>query len=120
MMLRTVDIIISTYNRGDRIDATIASIRQSTHCNFILWVLDQSDNDRTERCVLQHAAVDASVRYLRAPLAGISPTRNRGVMMSNATYVLFTNDDCVVKPNWIEALLSELEAPDAWMVAYPA
>jgi GT2 family glycosyltransferase len=111
----SVDIVISTYNRGDKIDLALASIRANTHAKFLLWVLDQSEDDRTEQCVRNHSAHDQRVHYLRVPLRGISPTRNIGVSLGNAAYVLFTNDDCQVAPTWISSLLTELINPTTWM-----
>jgi GT2 family glycosyltransferase len=113
---RPVDIVISTYRRGDRIDAMIASIRQSTHANFTLWILDQSEDAQTECCVARHSAVDPRIHYQRAPLRGISPTRNSGVLLGTAPFILFTNDDCCVSPGWISALIAEFYDQKTWIV----
>jgi len=111
-----VDIVISTYARGDMIDGTVADIRRNSHANFTLWVLDQSEDDYTERCVLRHAAEDARVIYRRAPLRGLTATRNYGTNLGTAPYILFTNDDCRVAVDWIEKLVAELTHPETWMV----
>jgi GT2 family glycosyltransferase len=103
-----VDIVISTYQRGARIDVTVASIRQSLHEHWTLWVLDQSEDNVTERCLQPHTAADPRVRYRRAPLRGIAATRNAGAALGTAPYILFTNDDCRVDPGWAGALVAEL------------
>lgn len=110
------DVVISTYGRGAAIDATITSLRQSVYPHFTLWVLDQSEDDRTEQCVRSHAANDARIRYLRRPVYGISATRNAGAALGNAPYILFTNDDCVLDPHWITGLVSELRHDQVWLV----
>lgn len=109
-----VDIIISTYNRGDSIDQTIASIRASGHRRFTLWVLDQSDDARTERCVARHAEADPRVRYVRAPLRGLCATRNAGSRLGSAPYILFTNDDVRVDAGWVGALVRDMAQNRAW------
>ncbi len=111
-----VDVVISTYRRGCQIDRTIASICQSAHWNFNLWVFDQSENDLTEKCVARYVQVDPRVHYHRMPLRGLAPTRNVGSTFGSAPYILFTNDDCIVAPNWIEALIQEFRAPETWFV----
>lgn len=116
MSSETCDIIISTYGRGTSIDATISSIRANTHKNFVLWVLDQNSDNRTAKPVLRHAAEDSRIRYLRAPLRGLAPTRNMGATLGTAPYLLFTNDDCNTDINWIAAMLNELRNPDTWAV----
>lgn len=103
-----VDIIIPTRNRGGLIDTTIRSIRASTMQELTLWVVDQSDGDATELCVQQHMAEDARVRYLRTTTRGISAARNVGISASDASIILFTDDDCRVAPEWAAALACEL------------
>lgn len=110
-----VDIVISTYGRGAAIDATISSLRRSVHSHFTLWVLDQSEDDRTEQCVRAHAEADSRIRYVRRPVRGISATRNAGAALGNAPYILFTNDDCVLDPYWITGLVNELRHEQVWL-----
>lgn len=111
-----VDIIISTYRCGARIDETIASIRHCHHTAFTLWILDQSEDNQTERWVTPHAEQDARIQYRRVPLRGISGTRNAGVKLTSSPYILFTNDDCLVAPGWIDSLLAEFAEQRTWAV----
>lgn len=108
-----VDIVISTYRPGGRLHRTIESILQSSYQNFTLWVLDQNEHDQME-CGIAGLAADPRIRYLRVPLSGIAATRNRGAAMGSAPYILFTNDDCTVDPEWIGSLVAELFASDCW------
>ena len=115
MVVNPIDIVISTYRRGDKIDATIASIRQSTYTHFRLTILDQSEDDRTERCVARHCTEDTRIRYIRVPLSSSSATRNIGVQFASSPIVLFTNDDCTVHPDWIQELVREFQGEHVWM-----
>ncbi|EFO81431.1 glycosyl transferase family protein [Oscillochloris trichoides DG-6] len=114
--LPKIDIIIPTRNRGHLIDVTLASIRASVGVTFNLWVIDQSDDDCTERAVAPHAAVDSRVHYIPTHTRGISAARNVGVSMSHAPYILFTDDDCRVDPGWAAAMITELLHPMVWAV----
>lgn len=111
-----VDIVIPTRGRGDLIDITIASIRQSNHRNFNLWIVDQSDDDRTEVAVAPHVEADSRVHYIHTPPRGASIGRNVGVSAGKADYILFTDDDCRVEPDWVEHLLVEMVENEASMV----
>ena len=71
-----VDIVIPTRGRGALIDITIASIRQSKHTNFNLWIADQSDDDKTELAVAPHAEADERVHYIRTAPRGASIGRD--------------------------------------------
>ncbi|WP_298819631.1 glycosyltransferase family 2 protein [Chloroflexus sp.] len=115
MDMSAVDVVISTYGRGAAIDATIRSLRQNTYPHFTIWVLDQSEDDRTEQCVRHHALEDERICYLRQPIRGISATRNAGAALGHAPYILFTNDDCVLDPGWIGGLVAELRDERVWL-----
>jgi len=111
-----VDVVISTRGRGALIDATVASIRHSAHEDLLLWIVDQSDDETTEQAVAPHAAGDPRVRYLRSASRGISAGRNEGVAAGSAPYLVFTDDDCRVEPDWLGAMLAELEQAATWAV----
>jgi GT2 family glycosyltransferase len=103
-----VDIVIPTRGRGALVDVTIQSIRQSSHRDFRLWVVDQSEDDATERAVTPHCRRDRRVRYIRSRSRGSNQARNEGVSAGRAPCILFTDDDCRVEPGWVAAMTSEL------------
>ncbi|MBP1466133.1 glycosyltransferase [Candidatus Chloroploca sp. M-50] len=111
-----VDIIIPTRNRGALVDTTITSIRACYGVNWQLWVLDQSDDDRTEQCVLRHCAEDDRIHYVRTASRGISAARNAGCARCTAPLILFTDDDCRVEPAWAMMMAAELVKPAIWAV----
>ncbi|NCC34089.1 MAG: glycosyltransferase [Chloroflexia bacterium] len=112
----SVDIVIPTRGRGALITTTIASIRTLRDVNFTLWVIDQSDDDSTERTVQRHAAEDPRINYVRSSTRGASTARNLGVSFGQAPFILFTDDDCYVHPAWASAMLAALRKPAIWAV----
>lgn len=111
MSYENVDIIISTYRRGNSIDPTISSIRKSQHTNFTLRIIDQSEDERTARCVADHMAEDERVRYYKIAPHGLSFARNYGASLGTSPSILFTNDDCLISPEWVGAMVAELRKP---------
>jgi GT2 family glycosyltransferase len=111
-----VDIVIPTCGRGDLIDTAIISIRRSTWATFSLWVVDQSDDDLTERTVMRHALEDDRIHYIRIGERGASLARNVGAAAGSAPYILFTDDDCRVREDWIGAMVHELRCGETWAV----
>ncbi|MEM7800986.1 MAG: glycosyltransferase [Chloroflexota bacterium] len=103
-----VDVIIPTRNRGALIDLTINSILRSHHSNFVLWIVDQSENDETKKVVEIHQIADDRVHYIHSDSRGSSRARNLGIAAGNAPYVLFTDDDCRIHPDWISSTLTEM------------
>lgn len=116
MSQEAVDIVISTCNQGARIAATVGSILRSTYTQFTLWVLDQSDDALSQKALAPYIQADERVRYLHLRNRGIAATRNTGVLLGSAPYILFTNDDCVVDPSWVAELVAELRNEQLWLV----
>ncbi len=116
MSRESADIIISTFQRGWQIEPTIISVRKSSYADFTLWVLDQSHDDATERCLAPHVAQDPRIRYLRLPERGIAATRNSGAALGDAPYLLFINDDCLADITWVAAMVAELRRDEGWLV----
>jgi GT2 family glycosyltransferase len=110
------DIVISTRGRGALIEPTISSIRRSTTRDFVLWIVDQSDDDSTSAVVLPHSYVDERVRYIRSETRGSSAGRNLGVARGASPNIVFTDDDCRVDEHWLEMLLQELGDEGTWAV----
>ena len=60
----TVDIVIATYGRGDLIDGTIESLRQCAQTDWLLWIVDQSDDEATDWRVREFNVSDLRWRVL--------------------------------------------------------
>lgn len=114
--LQTVDIVIPTRNRGSLIETALRSVRNSRYPAFTLWVVDQSDDDATERTVRTHGAEDQRIRYLRSSSRGANFARNEGVAQGSAEFIAFIDDDCRVDEAWLGQLVNELQQPAVWAV----
>lgn len=54
------------------------------------------------------------LRTVRQENAGPAAARNRGVRESRGTYIAFTDDDCLPRPDWLQGFDRQLaETPDA-------
>lgn len=105
-------VAVCTRNRGALIRATITSILDNeTGHDFVLLVVDQSDDDTTADVVNEFD--DPRVRLLRTDTRGIGPSRDLAVRRSTGRHVLFTDDDCRVPPNWIDEMYDALERDPA-------
>jgi glycosyltransferase involved in cell wall biosynthesis len=111
-----VDIVIPTRGRGALIDVTIASIRQSGLADFELWVVDQSADDTTQQATARHSRVDGRIHHLYASPRGSDFARNMGAAAGRAPYLVFTDDDCRVAPDWLGALTEVLADRSTWAV----
>ncbi len=98
----TASIIIPTFNGASRIGRCLDSlVKQTAGRGVEILVVDDGSTDDTADVVGSYS----SVRLLRQANAGPASARNRGALEAKGTILLFTDDDCVPMPDWLEAML---------------
>ena len=95
---------ICTRDRPDFAVHAVESVLDNTHSNFELIVVDQSRSDRTGQLLETQFGHDARLRYIRTASGGVSPARNLALAAASGEAVAFTDDDCVVRSDWLETV----------------
>lgn len=96
-----VSIIICTVNRNTKLIRCLQSICESTHQNIEVIVVDQTpDQDHFASELLDHR-----IRYIRVKFLGLSKARNLGIELATSEILAFTDDDCIVSPDWVEKIV---------------
>ncbi len=104
-----MSIIVPTFNGTRRIGAClVALLRQNTRREFEIVVVDDGSTDGTAAVVNGFSAV----RLIHQANAGPAAARNRGAREARGSIVLFTDDDCIPAPNWIEAMHAPFNDPE--------
>jgi GT2 family glycosyltransferase len=104
-----VSIIIPAFNASARIGNCLdALLKQTAGRNAEILVVNDGSSDHTSEVVRRYPGV----RLIDQANAGPAAARNRGAMESRGTIVLFTDDDCVPMPSWLDAMLEPFENPD--------
>jgi len=104
-----VSIIIPTFNGASRIGNCLdALLRQKPRPNVEILVVDDGSTDNTADVVGRYPGV----RCITQSNAGPAAARNRGAAEAHGTIVLFTDDDCVPMPDWLEAMLAPFRDPE--------
>ena len=98
-----VSVITCARYRHEGIGRLVRSIRESTHPDFELLIVDQSGGE-IETEVLAAAEGDRRVRFLRLNEPVRSKAMNHGVRQSTGAVLAFTNDLCEPRPDWLEVL----------------
>lgn len=99
----TISVVICTRNREEQVQAAIESVLANQHSNFELIVVDQSTNDVTQNAI-QPFIQDPRFTYIRSNTIGQGVSRNIGLKCARADIVAFTDDDCTVSTDWLNAV----------------
>ena len=112
-----ISVVLCTYNRSKLLaDSLTAILRQSDPPQYEVVVVDNNSTDDT-RDVIDRFVSTGIVRYVFEPVQGLSHARNRGLAMTTADIVAFTDDDVRVSPTWVRSIATAFaEHPDVDIV----
>jgi glycosyltransferase involved in cell wall biosynthesis len=114
-MTPRISAVVPTRNRPDHAVPCAGSILSNVG-DFELVIVDQSEDDATERALAVYAG-DRRFRYVRSSSRGASAARNVGIEQSNASIIAFTDDDCRVSTDWLQEITKLFEQePEAALV----
>lgn len=96
--------IIATLNRKEHIGECIESLLQQTYHQFEIIVVDQSDNDETERIVKEILKKNTKrqIKYNHVCYCGLSRARNDALSMAEGDYFCLVDDDATYSENYLE------------------
>ncbi|MEJ1154281.1 MULTISPECIES: glycosyltransferase family 2 protein [Microbacterium] len=98
-------VIVCSRNRADMLADALAAISTTSPPEIEVLVVDSaSDTDDTRQVALERNA-----HYARSG-KGLSIARNVGITTAARPIVVFTDDDCLPSPGWIEHLLSGFDS----------
>ncbi len=106
-----ISIVVTTYNRADRLENLLASIARMHPPVGVDWevvLVDNNSTDATRDVVLRFAEGAAfPVRYAFEGIQGIAYGRNRGVAEAAGDIIACVDDDCVVDESWLASIAGE-------------
>lgn len=102
-----VSVVVPTRGRPEHAVACVESILGCDDAHFDVTVVDQSDDDLTERELGR--IDDERVHYLGTATRGAAIARNEGAFATDGPIIAFTDDDCRVDPGWVSELRAAFE-----------
>jgi glycosyltransferase involved in cell wall biosynthesis len=104
----TVSVIIPTFNGANRIgDCLDALLKQTSNHDVEILVVDDGSTDITGDVVRRYSG--SAVRLISQSNAGPGAARNRGATEARGEIILFTDDDCVPMPDWLNAMIRSFD-----------
>lgn len=106
-------VLIPAYNRPQRLQAcldALAAVKPPTG-GFEVVVMDDGSQPSLESQIDPPEGL--SLRVLRQDNAGPAAARNHAARASYGRWLVFTDDDCCPRPDWLLAYESELGGNDA-------
>ncbi len=98
-------VAICTHNRSDRLRRTLASLAALHVPPALSWeilVVNNGCKDATDK-VIAASRARLPIRRIFEPQIGISRARNSAVRFADGEYIIWTDDDVLVNPNWLAA-----------------
>src|SRR5262245_20322592 len=98
-----VSVIVCTRDRADYLDDCLKSLSQQ-QCDepFEIVVIDNGSSDNTQQVIAARQTAISRLRAYREARVGLSIAKNTGARQARGRLLLFTDDDVIVQPGWIQ------------------
>ncbi|MFE9650468.1 glycosyltransferase family 2 protein [Streptomyces sp. NPDC006365] len=99
-----VSVIVATHNRPELLRDCLNSLLRMNYPRFEVIVVDNAPaDDASERLIREEYG--RRLRYIREPTAGLARAHNRGLAAAHGRIAAFTDDDTLVDPDWLSAVV---------------
>jgi len=105
MSTNLITVALCTWNRAPRLRVTLESMAALVVPPGLEWdviVVDNASTDDTREVALSFAD-RLPLRCVHEPIAGLSNARNCAVREAAGAYIIFTDDDVLLDPDWLAA-----------------
>jgi glycosyltransferase involved in cell wall biosynthesis len=100
-------VVVCTRNRAGLLPYALEGLAaQVTDRSFEIVVVDNGSDDGTAEVIAEWCRREPRFRRVNEPSVGLSRAKNAGVAAARGQVVLFTDDDVLVDPNWLEQHMS--------------
>lgn len=107
-----LSIVICTRNRVDSLRQCVQALACiKTDYEWELVIVDNGSNDSTRAFLasLSRRINNANVITTFEPKRGLAAARNKGLSKASGDVVAFTDDDCYVSRNYVDAMISSFQ-----------
>jgi len=109
--VKTVSVIIPTYNRADLVGAAVESVLKQTYTDFEVIVVDDGSQDNTSDIIRAYS--DSRIRYFYQDNAGLGAARNTGIELARGDFLSFLDSDDLLLPEKLGFQVSQFEEDES-------
>jgi glycosyltransferase involved in cell wall biosynthesis len=110
-----ITVVIATCNRVSSLRNCLSSLEAQTLDRdlFEVLVINDGSTDSTGQFLADFMSeTEMGFRYISHRNSGVSYSRNVGIDNAEGEYVAFTDDDCIVPPDWLEKMYQGFSSAD--------
>jgi glycosyltransferase involved in cell wall biosynthesis len=112
-----VSIIVPVYGTEAYLPTCIESIRNQTHTNTQIILVDDQSPDRCPEICDYYAQKDPRICVIHQKNTGVSGARNTGLHHADGEYTMFVDSDDELYPDAVEVLLQDASRYNADIVS---
>lgn len=105
--MKTISVIIPTYNNGEYLTEAISSILSQTKTVDEIIIVDDGSTDNTSEIISK--LKEPKIRYFKQNNSGVSEARNNGIRHATGDYIAFLDADDRWRPKMIEMQAQTLD-----------
>ena len=99
-----ISIIVPIYNVYPYLKFCLESIANQTYLNFEVLLINDGSRDNSKDICLEFVEKDKRFKYIEQKNAGLSASRNTGILNSKGEFITFIDGDDFINPNYLEEL----------------
>jgi MoaA/NifB/PqqE/SkfB family radical SAM enzyme/glycosyltransferase involved in cell wall biosynthesis len=102
-----ISVVVPTYNRREKLARCLDSLFAQDHPRerFEIIVVDDGSGDQTTVLLEGLAKEHPHFRYFSQSHKGPAAARNLGIKEARADILGFTDDDCILGPDWVRRMV---------------
>lgn len=102
-ILPLVTVAVCTRDRAHQLDSCLTAVQRLTYPRLDVLLIDNVPITDAAKVLVENRF--PHVRYRVEPRPGLDWARNRAVVEAEGDIIAFTDDDVVVDPGWVDALV---------------
>lgn len=115
MSVVKISVVIPSYNRADSLKRCLESLERQTCDKSLFEVIVVNDGSADETSAFLSAfkkITPVNFVVIDQPNKGVSCARNAGIQAAKGEFIAFTDDDCILSPDWLSNMFADFESSD--------